>query len=41
MEMEDECVLSPADVLEPAAISGSLGEDLRKGATRGAGVVGV
>jgi hypothetical protein len=33
MEMED--------VLEPAAISGSLGEDLHKAATRSVGVVGV
>jgi hypothetical protein len=32
------CVPSPADVLEPAAISGSLGDDLRKAATRSAGV---
>jgi hypothetical protein len=35
------CVPSPVDVLEPAAISGSLGADLRKVATRSAGVVGV
>jgi hypothetical protein len=31
------CAPSPADVLEPAAISGSLGEDLREAATRSAG----
>jgi 6,7-dimethyl-8-ribityllumazine synthase len=30
------CVPSPADVLEPTAISGSLAEDLRKAATRNA-----
>jgi hypothetical protein len=35
------CVPSPADVLEPATISGSLDEDLRKAATRSAEVVGV